>query len=421
MKFLYLFLFIFLFSSVSAGLNIGYDLESSVSNVVLNVPETPINYSTIPTVNSSNYWDDLDTPADITYDDLSAGDVNALGYTGFFNFIEGSVGKLSMDFDPWLLEGTDLQIEENLIIDKNITAPWGIFNNITVGNIFSYSSINDITFWDDIHLNAFNIFMNDGMIYSGARDNFAGLIGGDGTYEGGKVMALGDTRAGGTAGDVVIAIGSYTSNPAPNSDFIVRFEENSGTTNLLNINETTAYFSDTNILSLGNVTADWGFFNNLDSTDIETTNLNVTGTLTAGDLVWDGNLDMGRNNITNADNANFTTLTVGNANIEDTYWNFTKLLNGTLVQNSTLNTRLGDYIKNNTDGYVIKASEVNVTGYGYFSWLGNLANKITTIFAVTIHADVLNSTGTIYSNQTCYTQDCSARIYHNGTGIIITS
>ena len=123
----------------------------------------------------------------------------------------------------------------------------------------------------------------------------------------------------------------------------------------------------------------------------------------------------------NATTANFTTLTVGNANIEDTYWNFTKLLNGTLVQNSTLNTRLGDYIKNNTDGYVIKASEVNVTGYGYFSWLGNLANKITTIFAVTIHADVLNSTGTIYSNQTCYTQDCSARIYHNGTGIIITS
>ena len=130
---------------------------------------------------------------------------------------------------------------------------------------------------------------------------------------------------------------------------------------------------------------------------------------------WDGQ------DLINVNNLNATTLTVGNANIEDTYWNFTKLLNGTLVQNSTLNTRLGDYIKNNTDGYVIKASEVNVTGYGYFSWLGNLANKITTIFAVTIHADVLNSTGTIYSNQTCYTQDCSARIYHNGTGIIITS
>ena len=82
--------------------------------------ETPINYSLIPTVNSSDYWDNLDTPADITYDDLSAGDVNALGYTGTFNFLTGVVGTLSMTGDPWYLGGTDLEIAEDLIVDKDI-------------------------------------------------------------------------------------------------------------------------------------------------------------------------------------------------------------------------------------------------------------------------------------------------------------
>jgi len=52
------------------------------------------------------------------------------------------------------------------------------------------------------------------------------------------------------------------------------------------------------------------------------------------------------------------------------YWTFTDLLNGTLVQNDTLNTRLGDYVKNNTDnGYKV-----------FFDWIGNLTNRVTTLF-----------------------------------------
>ena len=120
MKFIYLFIFICLFSFVSAGLDIGYDLENSVNNVVLNIPETPINYSLIPTVNSSDYWDNRDTPADITYDEISGGDVNALGYTGTFNFIASVVGTLSMNGDPWYLGGTDLEIAENLDVNKDL-------------------------------------------------------------------------------------------------------------------------------------------------------------------------------------------------------------------------------------------------------------------------------------------------------------
>ena len=86
--------------------NIGIDL----------IPAIPTNYSTI-NVNNSDFWDGLDTPADITYDEISAGDVNALGYTGTFNFIEGVVGHLDMSGDPWWLGGTDLELAQELRVD----------------------------------------------------------------------------------------------------------------------------------------------------------------------------------------------------------------------------------------------------------------------------------------------------------------
>lgn len=57
----------FLFSLfLVSGLDVSDDSqENDVKGVNIIIPETPINYSLIPTVNSSDYWDDLDTPADI--------------------------------------------------------------------------------------------------------------------------------------------------------------------------------------------------------------------------------------------------------------------------------------------------------------------------------------------------------------------
>jgi len=56
--------------------------------------------------------------SDITYDEISGGDVNALGYTGYFNYLAGAVGLLSMDGDPWYLGGTDLEIDQDLQVDN---------------------------------------------------------------------------------------------------------------------------------------------------------------------------------------------------------------------------------------------------------------------------------------------------------------
>lgn len=57
--------------------------------------------------------------------------------------------------------------------------------------------------------------------------------------------------------------------------------------------------------------------------NITTTNLNVTGTFWAGDLIWDGNLNLGGNNITNIDKISvldWTNVTISNSQISDPIW-----------------------------------------------------------------------------------------------------
>jgi len=109
-------LLILAMNSVAAVGYVTYD-NPTLPNIVYEAPEIAyMNYSTV-NVNNSDYWDGLDTPADITYDELSAGDVNALGYSGVFTFLEGFVGQLDMSGDPWHLGATDLEIGQNLTVD----------------------------------------------------------------------------------------------------------------------------------------------------------------------------------------------------------------------------------------------------------------------------------------------------------------
>ena len=47
-------------------------------------------------------------------------DIDALGYSGIFNNIQGNIGQLSMDGDPWYLGGTSLELAVNFILDGYI-------------------------------------------------------------------------------------------------------------------------------------------------------------------------------------------------------------------------------------------------------------------------------------------------------------
>ena len=108
------FLFFFFILSVSA------DIPADGNNVIeFKYDKIKFNNNT-GAVNSSDFWDNLDTPADITYDEISAGDVNALGFTGTFNFLAGVVGQLSIDGDPWFLSGTDLELNQNLTVNNSL-------------------------------------------------------------------------------------------------------------------------------------------------------------------------------------------------------------------------------------------------------------------------------------------------------------
>jgi len=144
------------------------------NNITNNVSEGDLN------VNSSDYWDDLDTPADITYDEISGGDVNALGYTGTFNFLAGVVGMLSMDGDPWYLAGTDLEIAQNLTVDGNSYLS-DTFPRTTLTYSLGSGALRWLGLWvQDINaedIDAFNLVLSQNLSVDG-NITLGGLING---------------------------------------------------------------------------------------------------------------------------------------------------------------------------------------------------------------------------------------------------
>jgi hypothetical protein len=116
---LFIFYFIFLFSiSLTFALNVDIPLPTNYSEVNTNHSATS-DYAT--TCGTTDCWTTAEgvkcDVADITYDEISGGDVNALGYTGTFSFLSGNVGGIDMTGDPWWLSGTDLELEKELTVN----------------------------------------------------------------------------------------------------------------------------------------------------------------------------------------------------------------------------------------------------------------------------------------------------------------
>jgi len=271
MKFLYLFLFIFLFSFVSAGLNIGYDLDSSVDNVILNVPEVPINYSTIDT-NNSQYlqgytpltlrtW--MEDHFDLVYAPLSS----------LANYLPLAGGTMTGPVD----------------YDGN--------NLIDVGNFTSSGTTHR---FDGGAENTTVTIDSGGIRYSCLElienNNYGFRICNDG------------------AGSNRFVISNYD-----DGQEWMWIDRDEGTINFLNITEVHS-----------NLTAEYFIGDGSGLTNLNTTLLNAT--LNGSFLSIDGsnaiqNIDIGLYNLTAntlfGNTANFTTLIVGNATIEDTYVPFT--------------------------------------------------------------------------------------------------
>ena len=152
--FLFLFLFLFSFNLVSV-----FALKVNIP-VAINYTAIATNYSA--TCGTADCWSTAEgvkcDVTDITYDEISGGDVNALGYTGYFNFIEGVVGALAIDGSPWYLSGADFELENNFslggfILSNLLPSPtltralgsganrwaWLYVQNVSAENIDAYN------------------------------------------------------------------------------------------------------------------------------------------------------------------------------------------------------------------------------------------------------------------------------------------
>jgi len=119
---------LFLISFVS-GISVGTsDSDFTEGRVVYDSPTPPTNYSLIPTVNSSDYWDDLDTPADLTtvldgiYLTLSGTNANQDIDISPYNFLTTGTGR----FDGGLLDSSgelSIGLIDRLLYAEDGTTP----------------------------------------------------------------------------------------------------------------------------------------------------------------------------------------------------------------------------------------------------------------------------------------------------------
>ncbi|MCK4552601.1 hypothetical protein KAT80_00150 [Candidatus Pacearchaeota archaeon] len=178
--------------------------------------------------------------------------------------------------------------------------------------------------------------------------------------------------------------------------------------------------------------------------DINTSMKNYVDDTAVGDANWDAvfnstllivdtAINTSMKNYVDAQNTSQTNyINVQNTSVSNALGNrYTK------AESDALNTSVTNYIADNNDSvnnYIVDyAATMDSSNTGNFEITGNLTlgEKITFTLGEIIDNLVdgwititggLNVTGNITTTDTfCFTADCSAKMYHNGTGIIITS
>ncbi len=147
----FVFFFIVLSSSLTSTEEFGYGITE----------EIPINYSLIPTVNSSDYWDDLNSPSDIFFNDLSPSNIDITGYeitvenitaTGYIfgQPLEGYLGS-GIIWAEEVNENGNLNV--SIISGLNVKYPGFVMRLVKTDNTVKYCNIpsGSVTVPDDAH------------------------------------------------------------------------------------------------------------------------------------------------------------------------------------------------------------------------------------------------------------------------------
>ena len=199
-SFIFLFAFVFALSIVSAQTDFGYnnlDLPT-LSKTVINYTQT--------NVNSSDFWDDLDTPADIFFADLSSssftlasGDSISFDYltTGLQNLYKAEILHSIVDN-----AGVDvLLIDDGVAFTRSLVASNGyhMLDFSTMG--FADFIDNDINTTGDVHANT---YYGNGSQLTGIESGWDGNI----TAPNGKNLSLNkvDTNSLSTIKDNVLSV-----------------------------------------------------------------------------------------------------------------------------------------------------------------------------------------------------------------------
>lgn len=243
-------LLVFLIPFISAE-NFGYNYLDKGVNLNSN-----INYSTVNVNNSDtcNCWTTLEgvkcDVSDITYDEISGGDVNAIGYTGYFSYLVGPVGGIDMRADPWYWSGVSHEFSGDVYVDNNFE----VYNNSTFfGNvtIHGISFLNN-TIVTDLDIDTYDINTDASLLINSGM-NMNSCI---------------NLTEGGMSGP---AFGFRICN------------DGSGTNNFVISNFETGYVYLTIDRDSGMTT----FYNDTTFTTINLNSLNVTGNLTVSNITAD--------------------------------------------------------------------------------------------------------------------------------------
>ncbi len=139
----YIFTLLVLTSFVAAGL--GDPAEFGYNNADGPILIPIVNASLIPTVNSSDYWDDLDTPADINTGDLTDDDtyVEVSGDSMTGNLEIDDAG----DETSITLHGGDTNLNASLIFQEVTLDRWQLLFNGLNNNFYLWNDFLDSPTW----------------------------------------------------------------------------------------------------------------------------------------------------------------------------------------------------------------------------------------------------------------------------------
>lgn len=127
--------------------------------------------------------------------DINIGIYDFYADDGFFDYLNFSYlvsnfgGTIDATGDPWYLSGTDLQIAENLIVNKNITATDVNATNIFVDHIAEKTAGHNIVIDNDVDLGANKLNFNNGV-------EFGNLIADQAVFKGDGGVLLIDIGSG---------------------------------------------------------------------------------------------------------------------------------------------------------------------------------------------------------------------------------